>query len=926
MVGDRQVGNRQLRYGGHAHGHGSRGEDADRGPAYQELEEGEQRGDVIQEPAFMRTMTAPAGYMSGYMESGSASLRVDTDAKAAEGVSADGLTESPVPKRRRPGFGQGLARLQSQEQAAILAASPSVGTRAAADAKASDAGTAPTRPSVEYQRHENDGQGVSSPKSTFARSLSVPAKSPKAIDNHTMSSLQKERLSARSEENLRGMHRSASLPSVSRDVEAIPFIASKEAKHLGTSSSSPHLQVAQDDHKIQLTAGITEKQLITPAMKRIIDTATQENARLSSLKMQVVEEVQEIDNEIGEIEDSLKELNDETESVSGESKSLKMLQDDISRIESLLEVEVSELVNAIRELPDISFVTAKLKQVQDIGIPLGSLTKKDRLRVLTRLSGKLKSRTNPSSKAAVRRFDRSVYPMVDDKGQLIDPDQISREHHLLSLYHANMEKADIANSALPQLELPIKMLEMCGSPYAEQLLAVAKKGGNCRLIQPEHALYLCPSQLQTFHDNVRSHSRFGTKVQEALKERMCKEQEHKRELAGEYVKLHREWSLWLSGKFHKGAHEKDGRGGGKGGQDAVGGKGGAKIERTPLRSSSRLGPSMSGIVRSEQELEECIEHLAQVEYLKKLIKIPDMLTEAEKRTVIFPSRNGLRTDPVADLERDRVVRPWTAEETEVFIEKYLEYPKDFRKISTFLEHRDTGDCVQFYYRFQKLKQLEPIRKKRMRQKMKMRLSEAKRISMPYLGNPPVIHDLANLGAPPPPRRAAEAATIANRNTIASNVRDSATKDVAKKEKGGKHSKQSTKKKEKPKDSVSTGPKGKGDKKGMPPQQRQQQTLRRAGKDGGSRTGNDNSDAEPKATGALAAQKGGDASDGTRDYPKTKTGESFSKFINEINQSANVVDVTGNNGVGSSMQSFAKLLGVDPSAAEARPEGGNDGKS
>ena len=60
-----------------------------------------------------------------------------------------------------------------------------------------------------------------------------------------------------------------------------------------------------------------------------------------------------------------------------------------------------------------------------------------------------------------------------------------------------------------------------------------------------------------------------------------------------------------------------------------------------------------------------------------------------------------------------------------------------------------------------------------------------------------------------------------------------------------------------------------------PQQRQQQTLGRAGKDGGSRTGNDNSDAAPKA--APAAQKGGDASDGARDEPKTKTGESLSKF-------------------------------------------------
>jgi hypothetical protein len=33
----------------------------------------------------------------------------------------------------------------------------------------------------------------------------------------------------------------------------------------------------------------------------------------------------------------------------------------------------------------------------------------------------------------------------------------------------------------------------------------------------------------------------------------------------------------------------------------------------------------------------------------------------------------------------------------IFIDKFLQFPKNFPKISSFLANRDTKDCIKFYY-------------------------------------------------------------------------------------------------------------------------------------------------------------------------------------------------------------------------------------
>lgn len=78
---------------------------------------------------------------------------------------------------------------------------------------------------------------------------------------------------------------------------------------------------------------------------------------------------------------------------------------------------------------------------------------------------------------------------------------------------------------------------------------------------------------------------------------------------------------------------------------------------------------------------------------KTLATIPD-------QNIAMPPRQAFSVpieDPIADLIAHRNSTPWTFTERLVFLEKYATYPKNFRKIASFLEFKSERDCCQFYY-------------------------------------------------------------------------------------------------------------------------------------------------------------------------------------------------------------------------------------
>lgn len=90
---------------------------------------------------------------------------------------------------------------------------------------------------------------------------------------------------------------------------------------------------------------------------------------------------------------------------------------------------------------------------------------------------------------------------------------------------------------------------------------------------------------------------------------------------------------------------------------------------------------------------------SQIKVQRSTLKMPALVLDGKEKMIsMFVSSNGLVQDPFA-IEKERaMINPWTPEEREVFLEKFAAFGKDFRKIASFLDHKTTADCVEFYYK------------------------------------------------------------------------------------------------------------------------------------------------------------------------------------------------------------------------------------
>jgi hypothetical protein len=54
-------------------------------------------------------------------------------------------------------------------------------------------------------------------------------------------------------------------------------------------------------------------------------------------------------------------------------------------------------------------------------------------------------------------------------------------------------------------------------------------------------------------------------------------------------------------------------------------------------------------------------------------------------------------DMLAEAEEQRITNVWSDMEKCIFLDRFLQHPKDFRKIASFLRNKSTKDCIAFYY-------------------------------------------------------------------------------------------------------------------------------------------------------------------------------------------------------------------------------------
>ncbi|XP_058137221.1 nuclear receptor corepressor 2 isoform X4 [Dasypus novemcinctus] len=122
-----------------------------------------------------------------------------------------------------------------------------------------------------------------------------------------------------------------------------------------------------------------------------------------------------------------------------------------------------------------------------------------------------------------------------------------------------------------------------------------------------------------------------------------------------------------------------------------------RMQRVGQRGS---GLSMSA-ARSEHEVSEIIDGLSEQENLEKQMRqlavIPPMLYDADQQRIKFINMNGLMDDPMKVYRDRQVMNMWSEQEKDTFREKFMQHPKNFGLIASFLERKTVAECVLYYY-------------------------------------------------------------------------------------------------------------------------------------------------------------------------------------------------------------------------------------
>ncbi|XP_072443684.1 nuclear receptor corepressor 2 isoform X1 [Chiloscyllium punctatum] len=124
-------------------------------------------------------------------------------------------------------------------------------------------------------------------------------------------------------------------------------------------------------------------------------------------------------------------------------------------------------------------------------------------------------------------------------------------------------------------------------------------------------------------------------------------------------------------------------------------------ERMQSRVGQRGCTLSATVARSEHEISEIIDGLSEQEntekQMRQLAVVPPMLFDADQQRVKFINMNGLMEDPMKVYKEQQLLNHWGDHEKEIFREKFIQHPKNFGHLTTFLERKKVSDCVLYYY-------------------------------------------------------------------------------------------------------------------------------------------------------------------------------------------------------------------------------------
>jgi hypothetical protein len=220
------------------------------------------------------------------------------------------------------------------------------------------------------------------------------------------------------------------------------------------------------------------------------------------------------------------------------------------------------------------------------------------------------------------------------------------------------------------------------------------------------ALYNEPSEAPYFEQNERLHALIGPLVTEQIRYSQRQFDTHWRELAEEYEYRR---VVYEAQQLKDGTAQRRRIKSTSVPHRLVGSKPNVPI----LESTSGHGRSSNNPyrrarrgneVRTEYEQEQIIAELAAKEALEKRIatggsELPRQIGQIERSwtATYIQTFSAQRVDLEEQEAELRITGVWTDMEKCIFLDRFMQHPKDFRKIASFLRNKTTTDCVAFYY-------------------------------------------------------------------------------------------------------------------------------------------------------------------------------------------------------------------------------------
>ncbi|XP_078682123.1 uncharacterized protein LOC144916696 isoform X2 [Branchiostoma floridae x Branchiostoma belcheri] len=133
------------------------------------------------------------------------------------------------------------------------------------------------------------------------------------------------------------------------------------------------------------------------------------------------------------------------------------------------------------------------------------------------------------------------------------------------------------------------------------------------------------------------------------------------------------------------------------------------------RTGARGSGFAATVARSDAEMAEIMDSLSEQEnnerQMRQLAVVPPMMFDEDQRRIKFINKNGLIKDPMKEYKERQLINTWTEEEKQIFKEKFIQHPKNFALIASYLDRKSVSDCVLYYYQSKKNENYKQLMRK-----------------------------------------------------------------------------------------------------------------------------------------------------------------------------------------------------------------------